>query len=112
LRIAVEGGMLRILQEGVARKFEPEVEHRTFSGEYAVKRAQPVLFVTERCVLRLTGRGMELVEIAPGMDLERDILAQMDFVPVIDSPPRLMDARIFQNRPMGLRDDLAAALHP
>ena len=110
LRISVEGGVLRVLQEGVARKFEPEVEHRTFSGEYAVKRAQPVLFVTERCVLRLTGRGMELVEIAPGMDLERDILSQMDFVPVIDSPPRLMDARIFQNGPMGLRHDLASGL--
>lgn len=110
LRISVEGGVLRVLQEGVARKFEPEVEHRTFSGEYAVKRAQTVLYVTERCVLRLTGRGMELVEIAPGMDLERDILAQMDFVPVIDSPPRLMDARIFQSEPMGLRDDLASGL--
>lgn len=110
LRIAVESGVLRVLQEGVARKFEPEVEHRTFSGEYAVKRAQTVLYVTERCVLRLTGRGMELVEIAPGMDLERDILAQMDFVPVIDSPPRLMDARIFQSEPMGLRDDLASGL--
>ncbi len=110
LRIAVESGVLRVLQEGVARKFEPEVEHRTFSGEYAVKRAQTVLYVTERCVLRLTGRGMELVEIAPGMDLERDILSQMDFVPVIDSPPRLMDARIFQSEPMGLRDDLASGL--
>ena len=110
LRIAVELGKLRILQEGVSHKFEPEVEHRTFSGEYAVKRAQTVLYVTERCVLRLTGRGMELVEIAPGMDLERDILSQMDFVPVIDSPPRLMDARIFQSEPMGLRDDLASGL--
>ena len=110
LRIAVEEGMLCVLQEGVSHKFEPEVEHRTFSGEYAVKRAQTVLYVTERCVLRLTGRGMELVEIAPGMDLERDILAQMDFVPVIDSPPRLMDARIFQSEPMGLRDDLASGL--
>ena len=110
LRIAVEEGMLCVLQEGVSHKFEPEVEHRTFSGEYAVKRAQTVLYVTERCVLRLTGRGMELVEIAPGMDLERDILSQMDFVPVIDSPPRLMDARIFQSEPMGLRDDLASGL--
>ena len=112
LRIAVELGKLRILQEGVSHKFEPEVEHRTFSGEYAVKRAQTVLYVTERCVLCLTGRGMELVEIAPGMDLERDILSQMDFVPVIDSPPRLMDARIFQSGPMGLREDLAGAILP
>jgi propionate CoA-transferase len=55
---------------------------------------------------------MELVEIAPGMDLQRDILAQMDFVPVIDSPPRLMDARLFQGEPMRLRENLAAAPFP
>lgn len=110
LRIAVAEGRLRILQEGGARKFGAQVEHRTFSGEYAAKRSRQVLYVTERCVMRLTERGMELVEIAPGMDLERDILAQMDFVPVIDSPPRLMDARIFRSEPMGLREGLLAQL--
>ena len=110
LRIAVAEGRLRILQEGGARKFGAQVEHRTFSGEYAAKRSRQVLYVTERCVMRLTERGMELLEIAPGMDLERDILAQMDFVPVIDSPPRLMDARIFRSEPMGLREGLLAQL--
>jgi propionate CoA-transferase len=57
-------------------------------------------------VFRLCGEGLELTEIAPGIDLERDILAQMDFAPVIKRPPRLMDARIFQSEPIGLRHDL------
>ncbi len=106
LVIGIEDGRLRILQEGRARKFVDEVEHRTFSGEYAWKRRQRVLYITERCVFRLGPEGLELVEIAPGIDLERDILAHMDFVPVMKSPPRPMDARIFREEPMGLREQL------
>ncbi|MBI2312408.1 MAG: acyl CoA:acetate/3-ketoacid CoA transferase [Betaproteobacteria bacterium] len=106
LRVAIQEGALRIDKEGAARKFVKEVEHRTFSGAYAVRRGQPVLYVTERCVFRLTEEGMELTEIAPGVDLERDILAFMDFEPVMKQPPRLMDERIFRPEPMGLRDDL------
>jgi len=83
LRVAVEDGKLRILDEGGARKFVAAVEQRTFSGEYAVRRKQPVLFITERCVFRLGAEGLELVEIAPGIDLERDVLQRMDFVPVV-----------------------------
>ena len=70
------------------------------------QRGQPVLYITERCVLRLCDDGLELIEIAPGIDLERDVLAQMDFLPLMPAPPRLMDARIFAPGPMGLRDDL------
>ena len=106
LNVAVEEGKLRILEEGAARKFVEEVEHRTFSGSYAARRKQPVLYVTERCVFSLSAEGMELIEIAPGVDLEKDILAQMDFKPVMRQRPRLMDARIFRPEPMGLRDDL------
>jgi propionate CoA-transferase len=105
-KLAVEEGRLRILQDGQSRKFVQEVEHRTFSGQYAAQRNQPVLYITERCVFRLCPEGLELIEIAPGVDLERDILAQMDFQPVIKQPPRLMDARIFQAEAMGLREDL------
>ena len=65
-----------------------------------------MLYITERCVFRLCEEGLELTEIAPGIDLERDILTQMDFAPVIKRPPRLMDARIFQSEPIGLRHDL------
>ncbi|MBI3150150.1 MAG: acyl CoA:acetate/3-ketoacid CoA transferase [Betaproteobacteria bacterium] len=106
LELTVVEGSLRILREGEARKFVSAVEHRTFSGEYALRRKQPVLFITERCVFVLRAEGLELTEIAPGIDLERDILAQMDFRPLLRGTPTLMDARIFQPGPMGLREQL------
>ena len=106
LQVAVEGGRLQVVQEGEARKFVDAVEHRTFSGPQAVKWQQEVLYVTERCVFRLCAEGLELIEIAPGVDLQRDILEHMDFVPVMRRPPALMDARIFDDAPMGLRRDL------
>jgi propionate CoA-transferase len=106
LKLRVENGTLHIDEEGGSRKFVSEVEHRTFSGRYATKRGQSVLYITERCVFRLCEEGLELTEIAPGIDLNRDILAQMDFVPVIRQPPRLMDPRIFRPEPIGLRRDL------
>lgn len=106
LEVAVNEGKLIIVREGKARKFVQTVEHRTFSGAYAARRKQPVLYVTERCVFRLTSTGLELVEIAPGVDLDRDILAQMDFRPAISPSLRLMDARIFTDGPMGLRREL------
>ena len=106
LQLAVEDGRLRIVKDGNLKKFVHEVEHRTFSGSYAVKREQPVLYVTERCVFELTGEGLELVEVAPGVDIERDILAQMEFRPIIRRDPAIMDKRIFLNEPMGLREDL------
>jgi propionate CoA-transferase len=106
LRVAVEDGRLRIDEEGGARKFVDAVEQRTFSGEYAVRRGQPVLYITERCVFRLGAEGLELTEIAPGVDLERDILRQMDFAPVIRQDPLTMDERIFRPGPMDLREAL------
>ncbi|HOY66211.1 MAG TPA: acyl CoA:acetate/3-ketoacid CoA transferase [Candidatus Ozemobacteraceae bacterium] len=106
LELAVADGKLRITGEGKTKKFLQHVEHVTFSGKHAVARQQPVLYITERAVFRLSPEGMELVEIAPGVDLERDILAQMEFQPVIKQPPRLMDPRIFRDEPMGLRDQL------
>jgi propionate CoA-transferase len=104
LRTAVEGGKLAILEEGAAHKFVREVEQRTFSGEYATRRRQSVLFVTERCVFRLTEEGLVLAEIAPGIDIERDILQRMDFRPIVRDTPATMDARIFEPGPMGLRE--------
>jgi len=104
LQIAVENGIVHILNEGRTKKFVREVEHRTFSGKYAAENGQPVLYVTERCVFTLTPDGLELTEIAPGVDVTRDILERMDFQPLINGSPRLMDARIFRQQPMGLRD--------
>ena len=106
LKVLVADGRLQISQEGRSHKLVAMVEHRTFSGEYAARRGQPALYVTERCVFQLGHEGLELIEIAPGIDLERDILAQMDFPPLIKQPLRLMDARIFRPEPMGLAEDL------
>jgi propionate CoA-transferase len=104
--MASEGGRLHIRNDGAWRKFVREVEHRTFSGKHAAARKQTVLYITERCVFSLCDEGLELIEIAPGVDLDRDILARMDFAPVIHRPPRLMDERIFLDEPMGLRDSM------
>ncbi|MDK9707386.1 MAG: acyl CoA:acetate/3-ketoacid CoA transferase [Desulforhopalus sp.] len=106
LEVAVRDGKLIIEQEGSVRKFIEQVEHVTFSGPYAFTKGQTVLYVTERCVFVLTGEGLELTEIAPGIDLERDILAHMAFRPIINGIPRLMDERIFKPEPMGLNGNL------
>ncbi len=84
-------------------KFVGQVEQRTFSGREAWRRGQQVLYVTERCVFGLHERGIELLELAPGFDLERDVLAQMSFMPVMERPPRPMEAALFAEAPMGLR---------
>ena len=102
LKLAIEHGQLRIAHEGTVRKFVNAVEQITFSGRYAARKKQPVLYITERCVFELTEAGMVLTEIAPGMDLERDILAHMDFKPVISPHLKIMAAAIFSPSPMGL----------
>jgi propionate CoA-transferase len=106
LEIQIKDGQLHIVREGQAQKFVDEVEHRTFSGDYALQRGQTVLYITERCVFRLVQAGLEVIEIAPGIDLERDVLAQMRFHPVVSPDLRLMDGRIFRSGAMGLRNDI------
>jgi propionate CoA-transferase len=81
-----------------------EVEHRTFSGAVAFRSGQEVLYITERCVFRLVKGGLELIEVAPGMDLDKDILAHMDFVPAIAPDLGVMNLAIFRPEPMGLLD--------
>ena len=106
LDVAVDGGKLRILEDGKSVKFVDEVEHRTFSGPEAARRGKEVIYITERCVFRLTAAGLELTEIAPGVDLQKDILDRMAFRPIINGEPALMDARIFRDEPMGIRPEL------
>ena len=108
LEIIIEDAKLRIVKEGGSKKFIDEVEHRTFSGQVAAASGQQVLYVTERCVFRLLETGLELIEIAPGIDLEKDILANMDFKPQISAHLATMDPRIFGNESMGLRQDMLA----
>jgi propionate CoA-transferase len=109
LQVTVADGKVRIVSEGTCRKFVREVEHRTFSGERARRRGQRVLYVTERCVFCLAeAGGLELIEIAPGVDLERQILAQMDFMPAISAELRLMEPALFETDAMNLRERMLA----
>lgn len=105
LQTAVEQGKLRILREGRSKKLVEQVEQITFSGSYAIRHGQPVLYVTERAVFELTPEGVELKEIAPGIDPQKDILDQMDFHPIIKNVTR-MDLRIFQEGLMGLKEQV------
>jgi len=109
LQVSVAGGKVQIDSEGTSRKFIRAVEHRTFSGARALAQGQRVLYITERCVFRLAeGGGLELVEIAPGIDLNRQILALMDVAPEISAELRLMDAALFDDEPMNLRERMLA----
>ncbi len=101
LEIEITDGRVRILKEGRQRKFLSAVEQITFNGRFAAASGQSILYVTERCVFELTADGLKLTEIAPGIDLDRDILAQMDFIPLIDGP-KPMDPRLFAPQPMGI----------
>ena len=105
LEVAVVEGKLLIERDGRAKKFVAAVEERTFSGKYAAEAGRDVQYITERCVFRLTKEGLELTEVAPGVDIKKDILDRMDFEPIVRQP-KLMDARIFAAEPMGLREDM------
>ena len=94
LKVAVEAGKLRIVKEGAVRKFVKSVEQVSFSAARSRQVGQQVLYVTERAVFQLVPDGLELVELAPGIDLEKQVLAQMDFRPVIRNV-RTMPARAF-----------------
>lgn len=102
LKIGVGDGSLTILNEGKYVKFVDTVDQITFSGEYAVASGQQVLYITERAVFQLTGEGIELIEVAPGVDAERDILSRLPFRPAVSPRLKTMDRRIFRDEPMGL----------
>ncbi len=102
--LEVEAGddRLHIRKEGRFRKFVPRVEQITFSGMYAAAQGQRVEFITERAVLVITKKGLLVTEVAPGIDLERDVLGQMAFRPRVSPDLKTMDDRIFREGLMGL----------
>jgi propionate CoA-transferase len=102
VEIAAENGKLRVVKEGKFKKFVPAVEQITFNGDIARRQKQEILYVTERAVFSLKPEGLTLTEIAPGLDLEKDVLGQMEFRPRVADPLKIMDERIFLDRPMGL----------
>jgi propionate CoA-transferase len=96
-------GAVRIVNDGAHPKFVAQVEQVSFSAEYARRAGQPVTYVTERAVFELADDGLMLVELAPGVDLERDVLGRMGFAPLISPQLRVIDREIFQAESFGLR---------
>jgi propionate CoA-transferase len=101
-QVSIKDGRLHIEDNGAAKKFVRRVRQITFNGTEAYRRRQTVYYITERCVFRLTSRGLELLEIAPGVDLDRDILANMEFRPQMADDVGEMDPMIFRDALMGL----------
>ena len=93
---------LTINNDGNELKYVKNVQQITFSGDQAMKNGQEVIYISERCVFKLTTDGLELIEIAPGVDLEKDVLSKMEFKPIISKKLKTMDARIFKPEVMGL----------
>ena len=102
----ITDGRMTILNEGRYRKFVDSVGQITFSGQRAGREGRAVYYVTERCVFALRGEGIELIEVAPGIDLERDILALLPFEPIVNDP-RPMAAALFGREAMGLRERIS-----
>jgi propionate CoA-transferase len=100
LKVKVNNGKLSIIEEGKIIKFTDKVNQITFSGNYAAENEKEVMYVTERAVFVLTKEGLVLTEIAPGIDLVKDVLGQMSFKPIISPKLKEMDYRIFRNEPM------------
>lgn len=92
----ISDGKIKILKEGKIKKFVNKVEHVTFSGTYARKSGRPILYVTERAVFSLEEEGLTLIEIAPGVDLEKDVIAAMEFRPRISPDLKEMPRELFQ----------------
>lgn len=101
-KLSVDSGKLVIEKEGKLKKLVNEVEHVTFSGPRAVEQGQDISYVTERCVMKLTAKGLMVMELAPGMDLERDILAQSEFPLLVADNLKTMDAKLFHAHRIGL----------
>ncbi|MDY0241923.1 MAG: CoA-transferase [Rhodospirillaceae bacterium] len=100
--LAFKNGELNIVKDGSGIKFIKAVEQVSFSGERSLETGQEVLYITERAVFKLTERGLTLAEIAPGIEVERDIFPRMEFKPAIASDLKIMDPRLFQDEPMRL----------
>ena len=100
----IGNGHIKVTKEGNSRKFVNEIEQISFNGEASLKQGKKIIYVTERCVFELVKDGLLLTEIAPGVDLQKDILDQMDFAPMISEDLEQMPAQIFNETWGGLKD--------
>ena len=108
LEVACVDGALRIVKEGRHKKFVSRIDHVSYSGPFAAQEGRTSVFVTERAIFKTVDGGLELIEIAPGVDLDKDVLQHMGFRPKIATDLRRMDKRLFAPAPMNLRADLLA----
>ncbi len=104
--IDIQDGKIKIIKEGRINKFLNNVEQITFSGEYAKDVGKKVLYITERAVFELRREGVTLIEIAPGINLDKDIFSQMEFKPEIADDLHEMDLRIFREEKMGIKEEI------
>lgn len=107
-KLDIGGGRLKIVEDGATAKLVETVEQITYSGAYGRSRGQRVLYVTERAVFTLGDHGVEIIEVAPGIDLERDVIARMGFRPHVSPSLKTMDERLFRSEPIGLAAHLGA----
>ncbi len=110
VKIEVENGRLHIVNDGNIVKFVKKVYKVGCSSKVMLDSGKSVLYVTERAVFRLTPDGLELIEVAPGVDIDKDILSKMEFKPIIRREPEIMDKRIFEPRRMGIKEELIKAI--
>ena len=101
--IEITDGGLRVVTDGSEIKYVKEVQQITFSGEQALKNGQEVMYISERAVFRLTAEGVTLIEVAPGVDMQKDVLGKMEFTPVISPELKSMDPRLFKEEKVGLK---------
>jgi len=101
--LEIQDGRLHIRREGKVKKLVEAVEQISFSGPRAVQQGQEIVYVTERCVMRLEPAGLTVLEIAPGVNLERDVLAQSEFPLLVSQQLKTMDANLFHPEPIGLQ---------
>ena len=108
LKVDISNDRLNIVQEGTMKKFINEVEQITFSGEYAIENGQRVLYMTERAVFELTSDALVLIEIAPGVELQKDVLDLIEFPIAVAPELKIMDVRFFRKEAMGLKPEFMA----
>jgi propionate CoA-transferase len=109
LELSIDGDGVRVVNEGTLPKFAPRVREVSFNGRLALERGQQVRYVTDRAVFALEADGLVLIEVAPGIDVERDVLGRMGFRPRIADDLRPMDRRLYATGPMGLAADFGVA---
>lgn len=102
-KVEISDGKINIISEGKVKKFIKKVEQITFSGKFAIENHRDVTYITERCVFKLVPEGLMITEIAPGVDLEKNILSQMEFKPIIPDEIKTMDDKLFLPGPMNIK---------